>query len=212
MCPIARQCQIASLDCGGFLGTDDGSSANSVDSSYDSFLITAIYNRATSLQSRSGRCFVALLAGATIERLGSNSTVFKMKIDIFRKLLTFLRKWAVELSPVIIIIDRLDLFFRLNSTWWEGIDSDERLSVNDSLSLFCYHLFLRDDHVAQVLLALLYRIHSFSKHQEFAIKIALFKTAKVRRNFVASLSFTGSFRVKHRRSNAERWVKLYWTI
>ena len=49
-----------------------------------------IAERTYSLQSWRARCLVALVAGATIERVGDKSTVFKMKIDIFRKLLTFL--------------------------------------------------------------------------------------------------------------------------
>ena len=51
---------------------------------------SAIEERRLTLTAWRARCLVALLAGVTIERVGRKSTVFKMNIDIFRKLLTFL--------------------------------------------------------------------------------------------------------------------------
>ena len=69
--------------------TDDDFTTFSLDV-YPDLLRGAIDMRLQSLQSCRARCLVVLLAGATMERVGGKSTVFKMKIDIFRKLLTFL--------------------------------------------------------------------------------------------------------------------------
>ena len=63
---------------------------NSVDRFHRDLVISAIYNRILMVQAWRSRCLVALSAGALIKRVGGESTVFKMKIDIFRKLLTFL--------------------------------------------------------------------------------------------------------------------------
>ena len=70
--------------------TNDASFTNRLAGPHVEILNDAMDKRNLSLKARRVRCLVALLAGATIERVGGKSTLFKMKIDIFRELLAFL--------------------------------------------------------------------------------------------------------------------------
>ena len=89
-------CTVTSLQCVpvkfGSQWTDHDSFTNSLNNYFleGGLIKDAIAKRILSLNSCRARCLVTLLAGAMIERVGRQSTVFKMKIDIFRKLWTFL--------------------------------------------------------------------------------------------------------------------------
>ena len=116
--------------------------ANSIDRAHEVLINAAIQNRKLLLKSCRARCMIALLAGATIERVGRKSTLFKMKIDMFRKLLTFLPigKWhKCALSSL--VVDQSLLFDPsisfLSAGWGEFVFNNHSkfdTSNNDSSS------------------------------------------------------------------------------